>query len=149
MNTYNLNFKGYWRDLNRSGIPDTSGIYLVYKCVYNENVKNLSLIEILYIGQAENLRERIDSHEKRSSFFNECNKERNEIICYSVTEVEPSELNLVENALIYAQKPKLNEQNRDKYSYEPAIFHIEGDCILLREKDFTLSSNHLNRLKIK
>jgi len=36
MKTISLKFDGYWREVNKSGIPAESGIYGVYVCTYNK-----------------------------------------------------------------------------------------------------------------
>lgn len=136
MKKYNLTFKGYWRDCNRSGLPAISGIYLVYKCLYNQKAKAVKLIELMYIGQADNIRARNKEHEKRDAFLKECKGE--ETLCYSVAEVDKANLNIVENALIFAQKPRLNEKCKDIYNYEPAELHLEGKCKFMKHLDFTI-----------
>ena len=132
----NINFKGYWRDVNKHGIPSTSGIYLVYACTYNSETDTVSLNNLIYIGQAENLNERIMTHTKRSEFLKQCGGEEN--LCYSVAEVPVIHLDMVENALVYAQKPPLNDRLKDRYSYSQAEFHLEGRCALMKHKDFTI-----------
>ena len=39
--SYSLIFNGYWREIDKKGIPSKSGIYLVYRCVYNVKSVNL------------------------------------------------------------------------------------------------------------
>ena len=68
---YSLNFQGYWREVNKGGVPSKSGIYLVYRCLYNPEQNTVGLKEILYIGQAEDARKRIVNHDKLDE-FNEC-----------------------------------------------------------------------------
>lgn len=133
---FNINFKGYWRDENKNGIPTTSGIYIVYHCTYIPETDTVRLNNIIYIGQAENLNERIRTHDKRADFIRECRGTEN--LCYSVAEVSAAELDMVENALIYAQKPSLNERFKDMYRYSQAEFHLEGRCALMKHKDFTI-----------
>ena len=136
METYDLKFKGYWRDENRQGLPIAAGIYIVYKCRYNELSDTVTLLEILYIGQATNLNERVDTHDKRQTFLNKCNEI--ETLCYSVAEVKESDLNIVENALVFAQKPSLNDKLKDRFNYESAEFHLEGRCALMEHLNFKI-----------
>jgi excinuclease UvrABC nuclease subunit len=139
---YNLNFKGYWRDSHRSGIPATSGIYLVYKCTYNSTTDEVSLIELLYIGKAEELQERHSNHDKREIFLKECDNSKGETLCYSIAEVNKNDLDIVENALIFAQKPKLNDKCKDKFNYDDAEFHLEGRCALMKHADFIITKKN-------
>ena len=134
--TFNINFKGYWRDINKKGIPSLSGIYIVYDCTYNSETDTVSLNKIIYIGQAENLNERIMTHDKRSDFVRVCGGENN--LCYSIAELSVTDLDMVENALVYAQQPSLNDRLKDKYHYSQAEFHLEGRCALMKHKDFTI-----------
>lgn len=138
MNVYNLTFQGYWRDVNRKSIPSISGIYLVYKCKYNEDDDTVSLLEMLYIGQSINVNQRIDLHDKREQFFNKCDRTKGETLCYSVAEVKENDLALVENALIFAQKPELNENIKDSFLFDRSEFHLEGKCSLMKHTNFSI-----------
>ena len=96
------------------------------------------LKEILYIGQADNLNKRHEKHEKEDEFLNEC--KGNEVLCYAVAEVKKENLNIVENALIFAQKPRLNDVYKDKFNYESSEFHLEGRCALMKYSDFSIEN---------
>lgn len=136
MKKYNVLFNGYRRDVNNAGLPTYSGIYIVYRCTFNEEKQTVSLKELLYIGQAKNIQERISTHDKRQEFMNALNGD--EQICYSYAEVKEQDLNIVENALVYAQKPRLNKDLVDSYKYESAQFNIEGKCSLLNYTNFSI-----------
>lgn len=137
MNTYQLNFKGYWREINKVGIPNASGIYLVYRSVYNSSSNTVGLKEIIYIGQAENVNSRLQRHEKQHDFENQL--QRGEELCYSFAPVEKQNLDIVENALLLMQKPKLNKDSVNSYNHEDASFTIDGRCALLKSTDFSIS----------
>lgn len=136
MKKYNVNFRGYWLDENRESVPKTSGIYLVYRCNFNAIINKVSLIEIIYIGQAIDLHERIKNHDKRNLFLSVCKNQ--EKICYSIAEIEPQDLNTIENALIFAQQPELNEQYKDNFNYEESAFNLDGACTLMKHTNFTI-----------
>lgn len=133
---YNIIFKGYWRNENQENIPEVSGIYLVYKCIYNSETKTVKLNELMYIGQAENIRTRIVNHEKIKAFLAEC--KTGETLCYSIAEVKKEDLDIVENALIFAQQPNLNDVGKENYNHDAAEFRIEGKCSLMKHLDFTI-----------
>ena len=61
-----------------------------------------------------------------------------EQICYSYAEVDKQDLDIIENALIFAQKPILNDRLKDSYNYKPAHFNVEGQCALLDYTDFSI-----------
>ena len=62
---YDLKFNGYWVSGNEHLLPCYSGIYCVYSCIDNASDKTVSLTRLLYIGCAENIRERHKNHEKK------------------------------------------------------------------------------------
>ncbi len=135
--TYELIFKGYWIEDNISDITNASGIYLVYRCIHYVARKEVSLKEILYIGQATNLNERINNHDQKELFINACHV--GETLCYSVAEVEENNLDVVENALIFAQKPRLNTNLKYSYNHEmPVAFMLEGRCSLMKLRNFKI-----------
>ena len=136
MKRYNINFKGYRRDCNKATLPHDSGIYMVYRCIYDSLTDKVTLKEIIYIGQAEDLCDRLNNHDKRPLFLKAC--ERGEEICYAYANVSMDDLNIVENALVFAQKPRLNCDLVDSFNYDSAAFLVEGKCALLDYTDFTI-----------
>lgn len=136
MKRYNINFKGYRRDCNKATLPHDSGIYMVYRCIYDSFTDKVTLKEIIYIGQAEDLCDRLNNHDKRPLFLKAC--ERGEEICYAYANVSMDDLNIVENALVFAQKPRLNFDLVDSFNYDSAAFLVEGKCALLDYTDFTI-----------
>lgn len=135
MASYNLNFKGYWIESHISGIPQSSGIYLVYKCTYDD--AGVTLKELLYIGKSDNLHNSIESDNKRDFFKKECHN--GEILCYSIAEAPQKDLNIIENALIFAQHPKLNDDLNNGFKFDPPVdFLLEGRCKLMKYQNFTI-----------
>lgn len=128
--------RGYWRDCDKNKMPAKTGIYVVYRSSYNEKWNYISLKEIIYIGKAENVRERVTTHDKLS-LFNTKLKEGEEL-CYSFGQVEKDHLDIVENALIYAQQPDLNTELRDNYTYDATHITLDGTYELMKYKDFTI-----------
>ena len=136
MKRYNINFKGYRRDCNKATLPHYSGVYMVYRCIYDSTTNKVTLIEIIYIGKAVDLWDRINHHDKYHLFLETC--KIGEEICYSYANVSMDDLNIVENALVFAQKPRLNYDLVDSFNHESAGFLVEGRCSLLDYTDFTL-----------
>lgn len=137
MRHFDISFKGYRRDCNKATLPDYSGIYIVYRCKYNTEDNTVTLNEIIYIGQALDLNQRLNKHEKYDSFTNEC--KQGEELCFSYAKVAKEDLDIVENAIVFAEKPRLNERLVDNYNHEDAQFNITGECALLKHKDYTIS----------
>ena len=136
MDTIQLNFEGYWREANKNGTPQYSGVYVVYRCQYNETFDTVTLKEIIYIGKSEDIHNRITTHDKIEMFMNKL--QIGEELCYSCAKVQKSELDAVENALIYAQKPVLNIQGADSYVFEPLHIVIDGACSLMKHTNFNI-----------
>lgn len=136
MKKYNVTFMGYRRDVNAGTLPTSSGIYMVYRCVYNEASKTVDLKELFYIGQAFDLNHEINYHARRNEFLAQAKD--GEQICYAYARVDNADLDIVENALVYAQKPRLNNNLKDHYNHEPAQFQIEGRCGLLTHTNYSI-----------
>ena len=135
MKHFSLNFNGYWREINRTGIPALPGVYLVYRCVFQAQSNTVSLKELIYIGQSKNMRDRAEQHYQNKDFP----RNQGEEICYATVILQEADLDLVENALVFAQKPSQNNKLKDSYAYSQAQFDIGGKCSLLRYKQFTIT----------
>ena len=135
--TYQMTFKGFWREIHKAGIPKKSGIYMVYRCTYNTKTKTVDPKDIIYIGQAEDGNDRVGKHEKLPDFKRELKE--GEELCYSFAEVDKKDLDIVENALIFMQKPNVNDYLKDSYNHEDASFEIKGytNCLKLTEFSIT------------
>ena len=139
MDKYNVTFKGYRRDVNKDGLPSYGGIYMVYCCKYNENEQTVTLKRLIYIGKAINLHDRICNHNRYEDFNRQL--QQGEQLCYSYASVSPNEVNVVENGLIFMQKPNLNDDLKESFNYPDSEFSIEGACALLRMRDFTITNS--------
>lgn len=129
MKEYNLHFQGSISDEQRSYLPNMSGVYLVYRGLWSEKDKLFYCHEIIYIGKAEDIRERHISHERRKGFLSACRT--GEIVFYSYAEVPASDLERVEAALIYHTQPALNDYGKESFSYNPTHIVSDGACALL------------------
>lgn len=139
MKKYNVTFMGYRRDVNAKTLPSSSGIYMVYRCVYNEDKNTVDLKELFYIGQAFDLNHEINYHARREEFLAQAKE--GEQICYAYARVDKADLDIVENALIFAQKPRLNTNLRNNYNHEAAQFQIEGKCALLQHTNYSIGED--------
>ena len=136
MKKYNVTFMGYRRDEKAGTLPTSSGIYMVYRCVYNEPSNTVELKELFYIGQAFDLNQEINYHARHKEFLAQA--QAGEQICYAYARVDKADLDIIENALVYAQKPRLNTNLKDHYNHEPAEFQIEGRCGLLTHTNYSI-----------
>lgn len=120
-----LDFKGFRRDINKSGLEEYAGIYCVYRCTYNATTKKVSLQELLYIGQADNIFDRLDDHERLDDWKNHLKK--GEQLCYSRARIDDEDLRLwAEAALIYHYKPCENTQHVDYFGYPKVKIKLSG-----------------------
>ena len=109
---------------------------MVYRCTYDLITDKVTLIEIIYIGKAVDLCDRINHHDKYIQFLETCAS--GEEICYAYANISMDDLDIVENALVFAQKPRLNSDLVDSFNHESAGFLVEGRCALLEYTDFTI-----------
>ena len=138
MDKYNVTFKGYRRDVNKDGLPTYGGVYMVYCCKYNKEQRTVTLNKLIYIGKAINIHDRINNHDRYEDFKKQLAKE--EQLCYSYSSVSPNDMDVVENALIFMQKPELNDNLKDSFNYGDSEFNIEGACALLKMKNFSITT---------
>lgn len=138
MNKYNVTFKGYRRNCNAATLPDYSGIYMIYRCRYNQDTDTVTLQELFYIGQSKNINHEVNYHVRHDEFLKEAKD--GEEICYAYAKIPEASLDIVENALIFSQKPRLNAKLKDNFNHPASEFHIDGNCALLNYTDFTIKS---------
>lgn len=126
---FNLRFEGSISDYQRQSMPTYGGVYLVYRGIWSEKDRLFFCREIMYIGQAENIRNRHENHEYRQLFWSQCRP--GEIVFYSFAEVPERARSIVEAALIYHTKPRLNTQGKDCYPFPSTHVLSSGACALL------------------
>lgn len=136
--TYHLQFDGYWREINKKFTPEFSGIYLIHTCRFVPESKTVTLTGLIYIGQAKNLRKRIADHSEEE-FIQKIKS--GETICYACAPVGEADLNIVENGLVFAEKPFFNDKLKDHYSYDDAQFWIEGNSGKLKHTFFKITTS--------
>lgn len=136
MQTYNIQFEGYWLEKNKAGIPAESGVYMVYRSKYDVKSDFVTLLDIIYIGQSENVNSRIANHDRLNDFLKSLGTD--ETLSYAFAPILSKDIDVVEKALIIAQKPPLNEQIRSSIDFSERHFYVSGKCALLRYTNFTI-----------
>ncbi|WP_258098665.1 GIY-YIG nuclease family protein [Marinoscillum pacificum] len=114
--SFNIEIEGYWREKNKGGITPQSGVYFVYECTYNQNLQNLAIHKLIYIGEAANVRKRIDNHEKKNDWEKHV-RPGNEL-CYSTGPVGSIDRERVEAAYIFEHKPPENIEYKNSFPYD-------------------------------
>ena len=127
--TISLNFDGYWREVNKGGVPANSGVYLVYVCRYNEQQKTVSLDNLIYIGEAEDVQDRIANHEKWPDWRKYV--PRGSQICFSFAGVTSPDRERAEAALIFYHKPPCNTEYNDSFPFEDTTVVSTGKCAMI------------------
>jgi excinuclease UvrABC nuclease subunit len=137
MQTYNIQFEGYWLEKNKAGIPAKSGVYMVYRSKYDVALDKVTLLEIIYIGQSSDVKDRIANHDRIPDFQKTLTQ--GETLSYAFAPVMSQDLDVVEKALIIAQRPRLNEQNQSSIDFGDKQFQVSGKCALLKYTNFTIN----------
>lgn len=123
-------FKGYRRYQNRGGIPKVSGVYCVYRGVYNPKDDTVSLKSLLYIGKAEDINDRLQNHEKLTK-WESCLISGEEII-FSYTELPNSDIDRFEAAMIFGHKPPINKDFVNNFPFDTTEIYTSGRNALLK-----------------
>lgn len=124
-----LDYQGYWREVNKNGIPNASGVYCVYACTYNPSEETVLLRELIYIGESENVRERLVEYERLSDWIKRL--KFGETLCYSFAQVGSSDRNCAEAAMIYHHKPPCNIEYKYTFPFPDTTIKTSGRNALL------------------
>lgn len=123
--TISLTFAGYWREVNQAGVPANSGIYLVYRCVHNSD-NTVTLNKLIYIGEAEDAKERIEGHDKKEEWRGKL--QSGEQLCFSFAPVSSPDRERAEAAMIFRHKPECNEEYTDSFPFDRTTINSTGKC---------------------
>jgi len=122
----NLSFVGYY--IQQEVVPKSAGIYLVYIGTYNKDTDRVTLRNLIYIGEAENVNERLNKpHEKQKDW--EKYLSEGEILIFSVAEITSPDRERAECALIFHHKPDENDECKDSFPYPETIVESSGACM--------------------
>lgn len=128
--TYSLTFGGYWLADAVSSLPPSSGIYGVYACSYNPSLNQVSLRQLLYIGEAANVRDRVSVHERWNDWRNRLTA--GERLCFSAADISPqADRERAEAAMIFKHKPPCNVLCKDSFAFDTTTISTSGRNALL------------------
>ena len=131
--SYTLEFDGYWREANIAGLPASSGVYCVYACKYNAHSGSVSIRELLYIGESQNIRERVEGHERWDDWRSEL--QLGEVLCFNAALISPkSDRERAEAAMIYKHKPPCNVEYVNHFPFDTTSIQTKGRNCLLSTK---------------
>ena len=123
--SYSLDYDGYWRAPNISGLPAQAGIYCVYACVHNVTEKTVTLRRLLYIGEAENVRNRVAKHERWDDWVREL--KAGEELCFNAALISPTaDRERAEAAMIHHHKPPCNVEYVNAFPFNTTTVSTRG-----------------------
>ena len=127
--TISIEFEGYWRDENKSGLSAKSGVYCVYECTHNIMEKTVTIHKLIYIGEAENVKSRVADHEKYENWVRHV-REGNEL-CFSFGGIGTTDRARAEAAMIFKHKPPENDEYVDSFPFDRTTMSLSGKTALL------------------
>ena len=134
--SYSLNFSGYWRAATRDGLPSASGIFCVYSCSHNAIVGGLTMKELLFIGEASDIRSGISNHVSWNGWQQYLRY--GEELCFSAALVPVSERDRAYAALLSHHRPPCNDDPPDVFPFDTTTVKTTGENYFLSPL-FTLS----------
>lgn len=125
--TISIDFEGYY--INKSSLPPQSGIYCVYRCTHKPATAlkkgKVSIKELLYIGESENMYNRLSQHNKLDDWQKKVKP--GEVLCYSFGKITgQDDRERCEAALIYMHKPPCNTECVNNYPRNKVTVKVSG-----------------------
>lgn len=133
--TYALEFDGYWIEPTIGSIPDKSGIYCVFSCVYNQAEKKVSLKKLIYIGESSDVKSRLANHEKLDDWKSHVNQ--GEVLCFSFAPAPSASRVRCEAAMIFKHEPPVNTEYTEAFPHDKTTISITGKTNFMT-KNFTV-----------
>jgi excinuclease UvrABC nuclease subunit len=127
--TFNTDIQGYWRDQNKSGIPNHSGVYFVYVASHSVQTDKVTLHRLIYIGESDNVNSRIQTHEKYDEWRTYLSPGQE--LCYSTCRIDGEDRFRVEAAYIYEHKPPVNTEYKNSFPFDQTTVVSTGKTALL------------------
>jgi hypothetical protein len=107
-----------------SNIPDVEGIYMVLRVIRSRKNKwDTSYYKLLYIGEAEAVRTRIDGHEKWPHWRRNCRGD-NMLLKIAKCNLGTTIRQKIEYCLLYNTKPICNDECKDHFPYKYSTVQI-------------------------
>jgi hypothetical protein len=134
--TFKLEFKGYWREPNITGIPAQSGVFCAYTCTFFEAEKTVTIHKLLYIGSSDDVRATVAANALLQSLQEY--KDGTQQLCFSFAPVGPEGRERVEAALIHHHKPPGNTSDAEEFPFPKTTLELSG-AIALLAPNFTVN----------
>ncbi len=128
--SYALTFKGYYLESGIGGLPAESGIYCVYACTYDAAKDTVSLRRLIYIGESDDVQDRVKNHEKWSVWRRELRS--GEELCFSCALISgEDDRQRAEAAEIFEHKPPCNTEYKHEFPFDRTTITNSGKAALL------------------
>lgn len=96
-------------------------MYCVYACRHNAGNNTVALAKLIYIGESENVRDRIADHEKWREWLRHLGQGQE--LCFSYAPIT-ADRGRAEAALIFHHKPPVNTEYVNEFPYPETNLHI-------------------------
>jgi len=126
-----IKFQGYWRDKDKSGVPALSGVYCVYECKYNKIKNTVSLLTLIYIGESDNVQERIANHKKYQDWLKHVRYDNE--LCFSFGPIASADRERAESAMVFKHKPPENDEYVDSFPFNRTTMFLSGKIEFLKK----------------
>ena len=125
---FQLDIQGYYKDQSRTSFPHAAGIYFVYRGVYVPHLKTGTLMELLYIGETNDMYVRHNEHDRRADFLSCLHEDEELFYSYALVDyISDKQRKRVEAAMIYELCPPLNAANTASFEYDETVINVLGD----------------------
>jgi hypothetical protein len=103
----------------------------VYACVHNTAEKTVSLKRLLYIGEAADVSDRVESHDQWTRWRNQL-KTGEEVCVAAALIAGESDRQRAEAAMIFKHKPPCNTEYVDVFPFDATTITTRGKNALLQ-----------------
>lgn len=124
-----IRFSGYWSEYNCGLMPYRSGVFCVYRGRFDDRTKVMSVLELLYIGAATDVREHV-SEQVLTGRWRET-LAPGEILAFNHGPVITSELLPCKMALVMQHRPPQNEPQPEVFPFGALSLRLSGKVPLL------------------
>ncbi|HHO0883322.1 GIY-YIG nuclease family protein [Aeromonas hydrophila] len=121
---FEIDFEGYFLKFGELEKASKSGIYCIYRCIYNTEKDTVSLKKLIYIGESKNVNERLAKHDRWEDWSKSL--KTGEVLCYTFGTVPPEHRERCEAAMIFHHKPEFNSEHTEEFNHKPCTIVLTG-----------------------